>query len=232
MCNEFGDGEGEAAGGVCNAAEDEAEAPRCVRTEPEESQERDPDLEEEVSLAESGLLDDDLPELSPRFRRHVTVSLHAPLALRKLFHAAVAAVRSRHGWHHDEGECLHWMLLHFAHTHASPEIERILQSYVIAERDAWLCSLPHCRSHGPFHRHHKILRSRGGPDDPWNLFLLCDACHRLVHDGKVVIRGRAPDDLFFFLGVRPDGSAREVYNRDLRVPRLEVPEPPDEGPGS
>jgi hypothetical protein len=31
------------------------------------------------------------------------------------------------------------------------------------------------------HVHHVILRSRGGPDEAWNLLDLCVACHDHVH---------------------------------------------------
>ena len=31
------------------------------------------------------------------------------------------------------------------------------------------------------HVHHVILRSRGGPDEPWNCVHLCRACHDWAH---------------------------------------------------
>ena len=39
----------------------------------------------------------------------------------------------------------------------------------------------------------------------------------------MVIRGKAPDDLVFLFGLRPDGTAREAYREGIRVPELEVP---------
>lgn len=37
-----------------------------------------------------------------------------------------------------------------------------------------------CTTRGE-HIHHIILRSRGGPDEPWNLMHLCNACHTWAH---------------------------------------------------
>lgn len=34
---------------------------------------------------------------------------------------------------------------------------------------------------GAMHVHHRLLRSRGGTNDPANLIALCDACHRWAH---------------------------------------------------
>ena len=201
--------------GVCNAEE-----------EPEE---RDPEMEEEVRLAEAGILDDVSPGLHPLRNRRYTVGLWGPPSLIPQFRAAISYTRHCHGWHHDEGACIHQMLVDFAHTHVTPETEAMLRAYPIAERDRWVCAVPHCRSYGPFHRHHKQLRSLGGSDDPSNLFLMCDRCHEMLHAGKVIVRGLAPDGLHFFVGVRPDGSAREVWHRDMRVPRLEVPEGAEPG---
>ena len=30
-------------------------------------------------------------------------------------------------------------------------------------------------------RHHKIPKSKGGPDSPWNIQILCEDCHKKVH---------------------------------------------------
>ena len=85
------------------------------------------------------------------------------------------------------------------------------------ERDGWACCMPHCSSRGPFHAHHVWFRSAGGPDDLWNLATACEPCHRLIHDGHVVIQGRAPDDLVFLVGVTDDGTPWEAYRNDVRL---------------
>ena len=47
----------------------------------------------------------------------------------------------------------------------------------------------------------EIVRSAGGPDEPWNRTTLCAFHHhRGVHAGEVQISGRAPYGLLFELG--------------------------------
>lgn len=41
-------------------------------------------------------------------------------------------------------------------------------------------AIPECRTAGQ-HRHHIWLRSRGGPDEAWNLLNVCFACHDWIH---------------------------------------------------
>lgn len=45
-----------------------------------------------------------------------------------------------------------------------------------------VCADCGCRE-GPFHKHHIIPWSEGGPDIPQNMVLLCVACHRWHHWG-------------------------------------------------
>lgn len=44
------------------------------------------------------------------------------------------------------------------------------------------CAL--CGSTSFLHRHHIIYRSEGGPTDYWNIIVLCERCHRMVHSNK------------------------------------------------
>ena len=41
-------------------------------------------------------------------------------------------------------------------------------------------------SKGPFHKHHIILLSDGGPDIPENMALLCQECHQFYHSAGLV----------------------------------------------
>lgn len=68
------------------------------------------------------------------------------------------------------------------------------------------------------HVHHVVRRSQGGGDEESNLVTLCAAHHhRGVHGGTVEITGKAPDDLVFKLGVRPDGPPLAVYRSGDRL---------------
>jgi len=177
-------------------------------------------MEQAALDAENGL-----PETLPSpFGRLVKLSFRAPAPVRTRFRAALRAIRHRFGHHLDDGQCVHFMLVHLAHAHVTPEVEELASRYVVAETFHWVCASPHCRSFGPFHSHHREFRSRGGGDELSNLVLLCDRCHALLHEGKMVIRGEAPDGLVFLFGLRPDGTAREAYREGIRVPELEVSE--------
>ncbi len=65
----------------------------------------------------------------------------------------------------------------------------------IRRRDGHCCQAPGCTGRGKLHVHHVLFRSRGGPDEGWNLVLVCSACHRLIHLGLLQVSGRAPFDL-------------------------------------
>ena len=79
------------------------------------------------------------------------------------------------------------------------------------DRYGWRCMVPGCTRRAQLHNHHLVFRSRGGPDEPWNLLPLC-AFHHLqgVHGTRMRMTGRADPtgrDLTVSLGLRPDGRA-------------------------
>lgn len=64
-------------------------------------------------------------------------------------------------------------------------------------RDHGQCVVPGCRAAKYLDVHHLVARAEGGDHDMANLILLCSVHHRLLHDGKLTISGRAPDQLEF-----------------------------------
>ncbi|MDQ7826855.1 MAG: hypothetical protein RDV48_28915 [Candidatus Eremiobacteraeota bacterium] len=65
-------------------------------------------------------------------------------------------------------------------------------------RDNYQCQAPGCKCRRNLHSHHIIFRSHGGSDKLHNRITLCMAHHlRCVHEGHLVIRGRAPHILTF-----------------------------------
>ena len=88
----------------------------------------------------------------------------------------------------------------------------------IAVRERYRCIVPGCtnRCGSP---HHLRFRSQGGTDDAWNLAHMCHTHHlELLHQhGFIRVHGRAPDNLVFELGTRPDGTAVEVFVNEERV---------------
>ena len=62
----------------------------------------------------------------------------------------------------------------------------------ILQRDGWKCR--HCKSRNALHIHHIQFRSQQGPDESWNLIVLCSACHAGVHEYKLSIESLANAD--------------------------------------
>ena len=48
-------------------------------------------------------------------------------------------------------------------------------------RDEWKCRNPRCQYRGNLHVHHIIFRSEDGPDETWNLVVVCNECHDKLH---------------------------------------------------
>lgn len=67
----------------------------------------------------------------------------------------------------------------------------------VVARHAGRCATPGC-SNGAFtHLHHVTPRADGGSHDPEGLVLLCDAHHRAVHDGALLVTGRSSEGFVF-----------------------------------
>ena len=90
--------------------------------------------------------------------------------------------------------------------------------YAVLDRDDWRCVFPGCSSRRNLHLHHIQFRSAGGSDHVSNLTTLCSFHHqRGVHEGKVTVRGRAPDALEFELGLRPRQAPLATFRSGDRV---------------
>jgi hypothetical protein len=95
---------------------------------------------------------------------------------------------------------------------------RVGRHLAVFERDGWRCSVPGCTSQRSLQAHHIRFRSAGGGDESANLTTLCAAHHhRGVHAGAVRICGRAPDALWFELGVRAGQPPLTRYRSGDRV---------------
>ncbi len=67
---------------------------------------------------------------------------------------------------------------------------------LVRRRDGDRCTVPGCRSAQFLEIHHIVPRSEGGGHEPENLTMLCGAHHDARHDGRLIIRGSAPDLVF------------------------------------
>lgn len=68
------------------------------------------------------------------------------------------------------------------------------------------------------HRHHIVYRSAGGPDEAWNVCLLCPGCHDAQHNGLIDVRGNADEGLEIW---RNDVDGWYMHKRELGVHRIE-----------
>jgi hypothetical protein len=85
----------------------------------------------------------------------------------------------------------------YATTPAFGDGEKSDYGYVrkVAERDGWKCTRPGCSNRSALTANHIIPRSQGGPDEAWNLHTVCAVCHAAVTEGRLKVKGRAPDSL-------------------------------------
>jgi hypothetical protein len=62
-------------------------------------------------------------------------------------------------------------------------------------RDHHRCTVPGCRSARNLDIHHIVPQAQGGLHHLWNMTLLCSGHHSALHDGLLVMRGRAPYEI-------------------------------------
>jgi len=90
----------------------------------------------------------------------------------------------------------------------------------VAERDGWKCTRPGCSNRSALTANHIIPRSRSGPDETWNLHTVCAVCHAGITEGRLRVKGRAPDELTwegpFGLIEKPLPLARRSKNEPPR----------------
>jgi len=65
----------------------------------------------------------------------------------------------------------------------------------VLERDGHCCQAPGCAQELFTVIHHLDPVALGGTDDEHRLITLCRACHDLVHEGTLSVKGQAPDNL-------------------------------------
>jgi len=59
-------------------------------------------------------------------------------------------------------------------------------------RDHHRCTVPGCRSARNLDIHHIVPQAQGGTHHIWNMTLLCSGHHAALHDGLLVMQGKAP----------------------------------------
>jgi len=115
-----------------------------------------------------------------------------------------------------------------ATSSVTPRIRR----HVFA-RDRHRCSVPGCRSARHLEIHHVVHQADGGGHQPSEITLLCFAHHQLHHEGRLIIRGTAPDNLVFQrVPVRRAADDEELDLGDELRPRGGESEAPSERRGA
>jgi len=90
----------------------------------------------------------------------------------------------------------------------------------IVRRHHGRCAVRGCRHAGFLHQHHTVRRADGGRHDPDHMLLLCEAHHRSVHEGYLVIEGTWSRGFrFLHADGTPYGQRRR---RPLDAPREEA----------
>ena len=118
-----------------------------------------------------------------------------------LFHAVCATLRARLG--SALCGCGFEAMLDSALLAWTLRDPRARRPDAVIERDGYRCLVPGCTSRWNLHDHHVEFRSAGGSDTAGNRVTLCAFHHlRCLHAGLLRVRGRAPDDLVFELGLR------------------------------
>jgi hypothetical protein len=130
------------------------------------------------------------------------LDLRVPLRVGALLGEAIRAARAGTSRWLTPGECLERIAEHFIDTWKRLLPRRTTVQKEVLARGSGFCQVPGC-SRAATHAHHVLFRSMGGGDEPENLVGLCTAHHlHGVHMGWIRVRGRAPDQLRWELGVR------------------------------
>ena len=155
------------------------------------------------------------------------ISFWAPLDVAALWDSALRACRSAAGPRLGDWECFLLFVRALRDTWDNPDDAQWKRRYRIFERDGWRCMVPGCTSRSGLNEHHVIFRSQQGKDDDDNLVTLCIGHHQEgLHAGHLRCFGRAPDSLWWELGIRPGGEPLVRYLGErvvTRRPRVDLP---------
>lgn len=146
------------------------------------------------------------------------ISFWCPLPVASLWESALRSCRAAAGHHLEDWECFLLLVRSLRETWENQEDPHWRRRYRIFERDGWRCKAPGCSSRSGLNEHHVIFRSQQGEDDAENLVTLCIGHHQEgVHDRHIRCFGKAPDGLWWDLGVRPGGEPLARYFGDRMV---------------
>jgi len=156
--------------------------------------------------------------------RFVRISFWAPPSVVALWRTTIREICRASGVR-EEWQAARIMLEDFVSTWDDAQAETWRRIHGVIDRDRWRCTAPACSSRRNLHAHHVEFRSAGGSDDPVNLTTLC-ASHHLhgVHgseEGRLIVRGEAPDGLLWTLGGRESGPPAMIFEGQRRTYRLE-----------
>jgi hypothetical protein len=120
--------------------------------------------------------------------------------------ASAQALHAELGDPIDEGEAVAVMADYFVEVWSAHKRSIDMDAHPEARKKALMrhggmCAVPGC-SRPAEHLHHGVFRSRGGPDDCWNLIAICSPHHlHGVHKGYLTVKGRAGELLVWRLGL-------------------------------
>ncbi|HKY32364.1 MAG TPA: HNH endonuclease signature motif containing protein [Candidatus Polarisedimenticolia bacterium] len=183
-------------------------------------------------------LEKDRPEMVRRVlgnqRPHRVVRFSLPASLAAVWEAELARLGSQWPWPElapTTGRLAALILLGFIQQWGFAEPECGTLAHKVMVRDGWRCQAPYCETRGGLNAHHMVFLSRGGPDEEWNMVCVCRAHHASIHDGRMAVRGRAPDRVEWAMGLDAEGTARERWMDGIRTgwtPGWSAERPPQE----
>jgi hypothetical protein len=136
-----------------------------------------------------------------------TFGMPMPVRIRGLIAMAFRAALRQAGRPISPGDCLGMVADHCIEVWGAARPERNTVEKKVLKRDRGLCQVPGC-SRPAAHCHHVKFRSAGGGDEESNRIALCAAHHlQCIHNGWVLVTGKAPHQLRWQLGVRPGRPA-------------------------
>jgi hypothetical protein len=140
------------------------------------------------------------------------IAFWAPLDVAAVWRSALRACRRTRGPHLRDWECLLIFIIEMRDAWQPHENAEWRRRYRVLERDGWRCRAPGCTSRSHLNAHHVEFRSRCGGDEMANLVTLCVGHHQAgVHENRIRCYGRAPDAIWWELGIRPDAPPLVRY---------------------